>query len=225
MTRTPRGTSKKKADQKQPKSTALTALGATPPIPQTADVALSAACMVVDYSKTLWTGAAEVSLSDTADALDSTLRAVRSGKLGEVEDLLMSQAVALNAIFVDLSSRAVRSEHLDKFERFLRLGLKAQGQCRATLETLAAIKNPPLVVTRQANITSGPQQVNNGVAAHQGAALDGLPRAGKSDPVQNELLEASDVEWLDTRATSSAARSDSGLAPMGGIHGSTNSRG
>jgi len=41
--------------------------------------------------------------------------------------------------------------------------LKAQSQCRATLEALAAIKNPPIVYARQANIAAGPQQVNNGV--------------------------------------------------------------
>ena len=43
----------------------------------------------------------------------------------------------------------------------MRLALKAQGQCRATLETLATIKNPPVVFARQANIAQGPQQVNN----------------------------------------------------------------
>ena len=42
----------------------------------------------------------------------------------------------------------------------MRLSLKAQGQCRATLETLAVIKNPP-VFAHQANIAHGPQQVNN----------------------------------------------------------------
>jgi hypothetical protein len=30
-----------------------------------------------------------------------------------------------------------------------------------TLETLATIKNPPVVFARQANIAQGPQQVNN----------------------------------------------------------------
>jgi hypothetical protein len=37
------------------------------------------------------------------------------------------------------------------------LALKAQSQCRATLETLAAIKNPqPVAFVRQANIAHGP---------------------------------------------------------------------
>lgn len=40
---------------------------------------------------------------------------------------------------------------------------KCSTQCRATLETLAEIKNPrPVVFVRQANIANGPQQVNNG---------------------------------------------------------------
>ena len=47
-------------------------------------------------------------------------------------------------------------------ETYVRLALKAQAQCRATLETLATIKNPPVVYARQANIAAGRQQVNNG---------------------------------------------------------------
>jgi hypothetical protein len=47
-------------------------------------------------------------------------------------------------------------------EIYLRLALKAQNQCRMTLETLATIKNPPAVFAKQANIAHGPQQVNNG---------------------------------------------------------------
>ena len=41
--------------------------------------------------------------------------------------------------------------------------MKAQSQARATLETLAQIKNPPVVYARQANVTTGPQQNNFGV--------------------------------------------------------------
>jgi hypothetical protein len=43
----------------------------------------------------------------------------------------------------------------------MRLALKAQGQCRATLETLAVLKNPPTVFAKQANIAAGAQQVTN----------------------------------------------------------------
>ena len=62
----------------------------------------------------------------------------------------------------------------------MRLALKAQAQCRATIETLAAMKNPPVVIARQANISNGPQQVNNGEPTR---------RAEKSDNRPNGLLE------------------------------------
>ena len=48
-------------------------------------------------------------------------------------------------------------EYLLATETYLRLALKAQSQCRATLETLAAIKNPPVIFAKQANVTTGPQ--------------------------------------------------------------------
>ena len=47
-------------------------------------------------------------------------------------------------------------------EAFTRLALKAQSQCRATLETLADIKQPRhVVIAQQANLAHQ-QQVNNG---------------------------------------------------------------
>jgi hypothetical protein len=56
-------------------------------------------------------------------------------------------------------------------ETYLRLALKAQSQSRASIESLAQIKNPPVVYARQANFANGPQRVNSGVAA---------PRRGKT---------------------------------------------
>ena len=58
-------------------------------------------------------------------------------------------------------------EYLDATDRYMRLALKAQAQCRATVETLAEIKNPPTLFARQANIAHGPQQVNNTVRVEE----------------------------------------------------------
>ena len=68
-------------------------------------------------------------------------------------------------------------------ETYLRLALRAQAQCRATLETLAVIKNPqPVAFVRQANIANGPQQVNN-APAQPGESS----RARESENQQNKL--------------------------------------
>lgn len=77
---------------------------------------------------------------------------------------------------------------VDQKDRFMRLGLKAQDQCRHTLETLAVMKNPP-VFARQANIANGPQQVNNGHAPEPRATVTLLPPDTAGQPA-GTLLEA-----------------------------------
>ena len=72
--------------------------------------------------------------------------------------------------------------------RYLRLALKAQSQRRATLETLATIKNPPVIYAKQANITSGPQQVNTGTLP--------APVGGENAIAQYKLLEQQHGQWV-----------------------------
>lgn len=94
--------------------------------------------------------------------LQGQARLASNGNLARSEAMLVTQAQTLDAIFNDLARRAKRVEYLSQFEAYLRLGLKAQSQCRATIETLAVIKNTtPATFIRQANVAHGPQQVNN----------------------------------------------------------------
>lgn len=85
----------------------------------------------------------------------------------------------------------------------MRLALRAQSQCRATLETLAVITNPPMVFAKQANFTGGPQQVNNGVS----------PR-GEIQNQQNRLLEQTNGERLDLETQGPAIGTDTPLATV-----------
>jgi hypothetical protein len=69
------------------------------------------------------------------------------------EAMLYCQAHALQAIFVASAHRATLSEEwFPNYEAHMRVALKAQSNCRATLQTLAQIKNRPVVFARQANI-------------------------------------------------------------------------
>jgi hypothetical protein len=79
--------------------------------------------------------------------------AVQAGSLDEAEAMLMNQATALQSLFARLAEKSMSTEYLSNFEAFMRMALRAQSQCRATLETLAAIKNPPIVYAKQANVT------------------------------------------------------------------------
>jgi hypothetical protein len=108
---------------------------------------------------------------------------------------------------------------VSQFQLNLRLALKVQGQCRATVETLAVIKNPP-VFAKQANITSGPQQVNNG------SVVNGSRPATREEDLEtapNELLEAY-RERLDGSQKTAAEGGDTSLESVGTVERPPNSR-
>jgi len=150
----------------------------------------------------------------TMDALIGELAkqgvAGSAGDLAQGERMLVAQAHALDAIFGECArrARANMGEYTQTAELYLRVGLRAQSQCRATWETLAAIKNPsPVAFVRQANFAAGPQQVNNGVSVSS--------RAREQAMTPNKLLEADNDTRMDTRTTSAAGESDQALAAMG----------
>jgi len=156
--------------------------------------------------------------------VDAATRASR-GDLSEGEALLMSQAISLNAIYTNLASRAALNvgEYIDAAERCMRLALKAQSQCRATVETLAAIKQGPTILARQANIAHGPQQVNNTVAL-RGTSDQPSSRAAILESAPNKLLEAH-AERMDGGAANTAGIGDQALAALEARDGTTNGRG
>ncbi|MBI3903745.1 MAG: hypothetical protein HY306_12525 [Nitrosomonadales bacterium] len=143
---------------------------------------------------------------------------VENGDLQYCESMLVGQAHALQSIFVSLARRAINQEYLTNYETFLRLALKAQNQSRMTLETLAAIKNPPVVFAKQANINhgNGNQQVNNGTPP----AMPNIPHAPthaeKNINQPNELLEVQHgSETLDAGTTGKAIRKNKAMAAVG----------
>jgi hypothetical protein len=155
----------------------------------------------------------KLDLTSVMDELAAQCDSVIRGHMGRPEAVLTAQIHTLDALFNHLTQIAYRNfESLDVCERVFRLALRAQGQCRATAETLAAIKNPPMVFAKQANVTSGPQQINNGVA--HGRDTDSF--------VQNKLLEQSDGTRLDTIAPGGAISSDSAVATLGTINRTQN---
>ena len=152
--------------------------------------------------------AGEIGITEAVQSLRISLADVTRGDLRALETMLLGQAAALNAMFAELARRAGANmgQYIDAADKYMRLALKAQGQCRATLETLATIKSPPLVFARQANINNGgQQQVNNGSAPPSQAAQS-RAHAGEIAPQPNRLLEASNAERLDTGAQSTAGR-------------------
>ncbi len=161
----------------------------------------------------------EIDLTEAASVMKEKTDKVKGGDLSEIEATLITQAATLDAIFNELARRAALNmgEYLNTTETYLRLAFKAQGQCRATLETLAEIKNPrPVAFVKQANIANGPQQVNNG-EQHFATSTRIPARAGNSANLSNELLEASNGERLDTGATGTASGVNKELETVEGL--------
>jgi hypothetical protein len=154
-------------------------------------------------------------------ALGEQSRNVIDGDLSRAEAMLMAQAHTLNAMFTALTRRAVVQEYLNQYETHMRLALKAQSQCRATLETLAVIKNPaPVTFVRQANVAHGPQQVNNRVYPAAEPS-----RAGETQNPPNKLLEQQHGERLDDGTAQAAVGADTAMAALAEVHGAENAKG
>ena len=174
----------------------------------------------------------KLSLAECATVLKGTAKALNDGDLGSAVTMMAAQAVALNAMFGELArvGQANMFKAPDYADRYLRLAFKAQAQSRATLETLAAIKNPPVLFARQANINNGgQQQVNNGPAATSAryAQAGASAHPGEFISRPNELLEdrSHGSPQLDTRATAAAGRTNPGLEPVGALNGAKDSSG
>jgi len=174
-----------------------------------------AALVITQFSKGL---ISDVSLSEVIGSLTEHAGTIKGGDLTRVEAMLGGQAAALNTMFAELARRGAvnMGEYMGAAETYLKLALRAQSQCRATLETLAAIKNPP-VFAKQANIAHGPQQVNN-------EASD-IARAEQIENKPNKLLEHDHGKRLDTGKTATAGRSYQALETLAAIHRPTNGRG
>lgn len=151
----------------------------------------------------------EVQLDHVVMALVDAAKVVKDNNLAQVEELLVSQALTLNMMFGELSRRAAANlgEYMEAHKTYMTLALKAQNQCRMTLETLSAIKNPPVVYAKQANIAHGPQQVNNGTAVASHAENPQNP--------PNKLLETSSEQSMDSPAPRTASGSDKTMAALG----------
>ncbi len=155
-------------------------------------------------------------ITDLVDELGKQALTVRDGCMDRPEAMLVAQAHALDAIFTAMSHKAamnMSAGYLPATETYLRMALKAQSQCRSTLEALSEIKNPraPTFIKQQ-NVAQQ-QQVNNGQGTTNGSRHAHEQNINPS----NELLEVNDGERLDIGAEGQAGGADTEMATLGAI--------
>jgi len=137
------------------------------------------------------------------------------GDLGRVERMLVNQLITLDAIFNNMAQRSHRQDTFKGIEVMMRLALKAQAQARLTAEALALMKNP-MPFIKQANMTTGPQQVNNCTGTPSQSGIASSAGDFKSEP--NKLLEANHEQRLDLGAQATASRADQVMETVGKVH-------
>ena len=69
--------------------------------------------------------------------------------------MLLNQATALQSLFARLTEKAFSAKHISQFNDFMRVALRAQNQCRATIETLSALKESPNDLCKTGEYSAG----------------------------------------------------------------------
>ncbi len=145
------------------------------------------------------------------EVLREQVEAVNNNDMNNAEAMLICQAHTLDALFNKLVQRATAQGVSGyQLELFMKTALRAQNQCRTTLQTISDIKNPRgATFVRQQNVARGHQQVNNG---GQDARVKDIENE------QNKVLEEQHGERLDFGAPGEAARGDSAMEAMAVQH-------
>jgi len=137
-----------------------------------------------------------VDLHALVDQLPAQVKAIAAGDLTQLESMLLTQAVALQSMFSDLALRGRDQPHIEWQRMLMSLALKCASGSRQAIVALAELRMPKSVTfAKQANISSGPQQVNNGVAVPTGTT-------GKQHTAQPASWGA--IESLPTPDTAAA---------------------
>lgn len=169
---------------------------------------INAAAVIQAYTGAMF--GKEPDINVLIDGLRGSFKTVKDGDLSSLEAMLVGQATALQSLFTGLARRAHSQQSQRHLEAFLGLALKAQAQSRATIQAVAELKYPRQVAfVKQANISHGPQQINNGSANATGAST----HAEENQIQQNKLLEeqSNGRTYLDTGTTTTAGKGNPAL--------------
>ena len=140
--------------------------------------------------------------------LERHSEALESGDMRAVEDMLAYQSHVLNQIFNLQVVKAAQCNHIEQFETFMRIALKAQNQTRQTLSTLAEVKGVKRTTFIKQQNQAINQQINN---------------SEKIEHSTPELEGAILHEQLDTGTQGSILESNTPLEAVGALYRAENS--
>jgi len=148
----------------------------------------------------------EMDIKVLTEVMETVADQVKVGKLSNLEEMLVCQTYSLQHMFMTMASKVSGTTNPDHIDLFARFALKAQNQCRTTIATLSEMKNPKRATFIKQLNQANQMQVNNDDSDSENLKKNTNPA--------NELLEQTDGERLDTRATSEAISNDEAIATV-----------
>jgi hypothetical protein len=130
-------------------------------------------------------------ITQTVVALGEEVGRASSGDLTLASRILASQAVSLDALFTEMARRSGLNmgEYPDAMERYMPLALKAQANCRATLEALARLHQPREQTVKHVHVNQGAQAVVADQFHHHTGARKMENRTNNPMPVEGQVAE------------------------------------
>ena len=118
-----------------------------------------------------------VDVNDCVEILHQSNKDIDMHDTDNLQAMLGAQAHTLNTIFTSMAIRAADNVngYLNASEKFMRMALKAQSQCKSTIEALHEIQNRRPYIQNNKAIN---QQVNNGTVRDAGNQPDQYAQAG-----------------------------------------------
>lgn len=100
-------------------------------------------------------------ITESTAVLGNAMARARDGDKALASDILAAQAVALDTIFTELAGRSAANmgQYVNAAERYMRLALKAQANCRATLEALGKLHQPREQTVKHVHVNEGGQAI------------------------------------------------------------------
>ena len=126
--------------------------------------------------KVMGSSAEKPGITDCADYIRSAGGKAEGGDLSMASRMLAAQAITLDSMFTEFARRAALNmgQYLEAAERYGRLAMKAQSNCRATLEALAKLHQPREQTVRHVHVNDGGQAiVADQFHHHTGASENG----------------------------------------------------
>lgn len=127
-----------------------------------ADVALNPAANGMAATRLFARGSfGDLPTTELFEAHVDWCKAAKAGDLSHQKAMLAAQADALNSIFTEMARRAALNmgEYIGATETYMRLGLKAQAQCRATIEALDRLSSGRVQTVKHVYVNEGGQAI------------------------------------------------------------------